>query len=107
MEIHNELGPGLMEVVYKDALEWELRERGISYEREKSYPVHYKTTVLPHLFVADFVVYNAVILEVKAQKRIIDEHIEQTINYLALSKMKVGLVLNFGEASLKFRRVVF
>lgn len=107
MEVHNELGPGLLEVVYKEALEWEFRQRGIPYERERKYPVHYKNTVLPHMFIADFVVYDSVILEVKAQKRIIEEHIEQTINYLSLSKLKVGLVLNFGEHTLKFKRVIF
>jgi GxxExxY protein len=107
MEVHNELGAGMLEAVYKDAVEWEFTSRGINYQREKAYPVHYKNIVLPHKFFADFVVFDSVILEIKAQKAIIDEHFKQTNNYLALSKLKIGLIINFGESSLKFRRIIF
>lgn len=106
MEVHNELGPGMLEIVYKEAVEWEFNQRGISFQREKEFPVQYKNVVLPHKFYADFVVFNAVILEIKAQKAIADEHFKQTINYLALSKLQIGLIINFGESSLKFRRVI-
>ena len=107
MEVHRVLGPGLLEVVYKDAIEYEFKMKKIPYEREKEYPVYYKDTILPRKFNTDFVVYGSVVLEVKAQKNLIEENYKQTINYLALSKCKVGLVVNFGESSLKFRRIIF
>jgi GxxExxY protein len=107
MDVHKELGHGLLEIVYKDAIEYELQIRKIPFKREKEYEVRYKDIVLPHRFYADFVVYDSVIVEIKAQKNIIDENLKQIINYLALSKNKVGLIINFGEPSLKFKRVVF
>lgn len=107
MEVHRILGKGLLEIVYKDALEYEFRTKVIPFEREKEYAIEYKDIILPHKFFADFIVFNSVILEVKAQKNLIEEHYNQMINYLALSKCKVGLVVNFGESSLKFKRIVF
>jgi GxxExxY protein len=106
MEIHRILGRGFSEIVYKDAMEYELQKREIDHEREKEYAIRYKEIILPHKFYADFVVFNAVILEIKAKKGSADEHYAQTINFLAASKCKVGLVLNFGEASLVFKRVI-
>ena len=107
MDVHKELGHGLLEIVYKDAIEYELQMRKIPFKREKEYEIRYKDIVLPHRFYADFVVYDSVIVEIKAQKNIVDENLKQIINYLALSKNKVGLIINFGEPSLKFKRVVF
>jgi GxxExxY protein len=106
-EVHRILGKGFLEIVYKDALQYELLLKGILFEREKEYPVAYKTTILPHCFYADFVVFGSVIVEVKAQDGIEDEHYAQTINYLKVSGCKVGLILNFGETSLKVKRVIF
>jgi len=106
MEVHKFLGRGFSEIVYKDAMEYEITKKGIEYEREKEYKVKYKEIILPHRFYADFVVYNAVILEIKASRGIVEEHYGQTINYLAASKCKVGLILNFGESSLICKRVV-
>ncbi len=107
MEIHKILGKGFLEIVYKDALEFELRKRNIFFEREKEFRIEYKGTTLQHNFYADFVILEKVIVEVKAQKGIADEHYSQTINYLAVSKCKVGLILNFGEDSLVYKRVIF
>lgn len=98
MEIHRTLGRGFLEIVYKDALELELRER--------EYSVDYKGTILPHKFYADFVVLNDIIVEVKAQKGIADDHYSQVLNYLAVSKCKIGLIFNFGEPSLVIKRVI-
>ncbi len=106
MEIHKTLGRGFSEIVYKDAMEYELGKRGIIYEREKEYAIRYKEITLPHKFYADFIVFDAVILEIKAKKGIAEEHYTQTINYLAASKCKVGLIMNFGECSLIFKRVI-
>lgn len=106
MEIHRILGKGFLEIVYKDALELELKQRSIIYEREKEYLVEYKGKILPHRFYADFVVFDDIILEVKAQAGIVDEHYSQTINYLAVSKCKIGLIVNFGDTSLQTKRVI-
>ncbi len=106
MEIHRTLGRGFLEIVYKDALELELRKREIIFMREKEYMVDYKGTILPHKFYADFVVLNDIIVEVKAQKGIADEHYSQVLNYLAVSKCKIGLIYNFGEPSLIIKRVI-
>src|SRR6185436_8860796 len=107
MEVHRILGKGLLEIVYKDAIEYELRQRNIPYEREKKYVVNYKGITLPHPFFADFVVNNKIILEVKAKQGIVEEHFAYLINYLAISKRKVGLLINFDENSLKYKRLIF
>ena len=81
--------------------------RGIPFEREKKFEVHYKDIILPHSYFADFFVFNEIILEVKAQEGITDEFYKRTINYLAASKKQLGLIVNFGEDSLKYKRVIF
>ena len=107
IEIHRQLGHGFLEIVYKDAMEYEFRSRDIFYEREKEYVIPYKDIVLPHLFYADFVVLEKIILEVKAKEGIADEDMAQTINHLKCSRCKVGLILNFGKVKLDIKRVVF
>ena len=106
MEVHNNLGAGFLEIVYKDALELEFRKANIPYEREKKYAVNYKGTTLPHKFYADFVVYNSIILEVKAVSGIADEFVAQALNYLKVSNNKLGLIVNFGELRLNSKRIV-
>jgi GxxExxY protein len=106
MEVHRILGKGLLEIVYKDAIEYEFKQKNIPYVREKQFKVEYKGVVLPHFFYADFVVFDNIILEVKAQKGIVDEHYSWVINYLAVSKCPLGLIVNFGENSLATKRVV-
>jgi len=106
MEVHRTLGRGFLEIVYKDALQLELRRKEIPFVREKEYMVDYKGTILPHKFYADFVVLNDIIVEVKAQNGIADEHYGQVLNYLAVSKCKIGLIYNFGEPSLIIKRVI-
>lgn len=105
-DIHTILGKGFLEIVYKDAMELELQRVPIHYEREKEYIVTYKDIILPHRFYADFIVFDNVILEIKAKEGIADVHYSQTLNYLRVSGCKVGLILNFGESSLKIKRVV-
>ena len=107
MEIHRELGHGFLEIVYKDALEILFRQTNIPYEREKEYQVLFRNIVLPHKFYADFVVYDKIILEIKAIKSLADEHIAQTINYLKVSGNRLGLLVNFGRGSLESKRIVF
>jgi len=106
MEVHNNLGAGFLEIVYKDALEFEFNKAGIPYEREKKYKVNYKDTILPHKFYADFVVYDQIILEIKGVKAITDEFVAQSLNYLKVSENKLALLVNFGEMSLNYKRII-
>jgi GxxExxY protein len=106
MEVHNNLGPGFLEIVYKDALEYELRLAGIPFEREKEFVVNYKETILSHKFYADFIVYGKIILEVKAVSEICDKSIAQALNYLSVSGCKLSLIFNFGELILNYKRII-
>ena len=106
MEVHGILGKGHNEVVYKDALEYEFSTNQIPFSREKSYKIKYKEIILPRGYNADFVVYDKIILESKAVESITNSHVKQTINYLAASKLKLGLLVNFGEDSLTHKRIV-
>ncbi len=106
MEVHGILGKGHSEVVYKDALEHEFTINQIPFSREKSYKIKYKDIILPRGYNADFVVYDKIILESKAIESLTDSHVKQTLNYLAASKLKLGLLVNFGEDSLTHKRIV-
>ena len=107
MEVHRELGFGFKEAVYKEVLELEFRSRNIHYEREKLFRIEYKGQLLKHKYSADFIVYNQIVLEIKASTYIIDRFVGQTINYLKASGLKLGIVANFGEKSFVWKRVVF
>jgi len=106
MEVHKILGKGHSEVVYKDALEYEFKMNAIPFEREKIYEIKYKEIVLPRKYIADFVIYNEIIFEVKAIPQLTNSDIKQTLNYLASSKNKLGILANFGEDSLKYKRII-
>ncbi len=106
MEVHRILGPGLLEIVYKDALEIEFRNHNIPYEREKEYNVEYKGIILPHKFYADFVVYSNIILEVKSIKEISNDHLAQTLNYMKLADTPIGIIANFQNKSLVHKRLI-
>ncbi|HLO59489.1 MAG TPA: GxxExxY protein [Bacteroidales bacterium] len=106
MNIHNYLGPGFVEIVYKDALEFELKKAQIEYEREKEYEITYKGIILDHKFYADFVVENNIILEIKASSGIPHEFIAQAINYLKVSGNQLAIIINFGESKLTYKRIV-
>lgn len=76
------------------------------FAREVEYQVKYKDTILPHKFFADFVAFDSIIIEVKTVSELTDQHFEQTINYLAVSGMEVGLLLNFRKPKLQYKRVI-
>jgi GxxExxY protein len=106
MEIHRELGKGHDEVIYKDALVVELSRASTPFLREKNYEVNYKGVILPHYYYADFVVWDKMIFEGKAVEKLTDAHVKQVLNYLAASKLRLGLLVNFGGDSLEYKRVV-
>ena len=105
-DVHNELGGGFLEVVYSDAVEFELKERGIPYEREQKFQVHYKNTVLPHHFYADFVVFGKIILELKSVTHLNEGHMAQCLNYLKISKLKLAILVNFESDKLIHHRII-
>ena len=106
MNIHTKLGKGFKEIVYKDALEIDLRNNKINYEREKPFRILYDGIVLPSSFNADFFVFNSIILEIKAAPKVYPDNFKQTINYLKASQVKLGLLINFGEDRLKIQRII-
>ncbi|HLV38141.1 GxxExxY protein [Xanthomarina sp.] len=106
MEVHNQLGKGFNEVVYADALEIQLLDNNISYSREEKYAIIYKGNLLKHKYKADFIIDDKIVFELKAIECLNSAHIKQTLNYLAVSKLKLGLLINFGEESLKYKRIV-
>jgi len=106
MEVHRELGPGSSEVIYKDALEIELKDHNIPYVREKEFIAKYKGHTLDRKYNVDFIVYNLIILEAKAVSSVIQDFIGITVNYLKVSGCKLGILGNFGEKSFKYKRVI-
>ena len=104
MAVHRELGCGMREVFYGDALEEEFKLQGIPYEREYSMMAVYKGIELKHSFVCDFICYGNILLELKAERELNDINRSQVINYLKISKQPLGLLINFGEPSLKYER---
>lgn len=106
MEIHRELGKGHDEILYNDALVVDFERSQIAYSREQAYEVTYKGVVLPHRYGADFVVWETMLFEAKAVERLTEAHTKQVLNYLAISKLNLGLLVNFGSDSLEWNRVV-
>ena len=107
MEVHNHLGHGFSEIVYKDALEIEFEDNDIFLEREREFSIDYKGHILKHRFFADFVVFGDIILEVKCVKSLLDEHVSLVLNYLRASDKKLGLLVNFAREKLEYKRLVY
>jgi len=106
MKVHTKLGKGFKEIVYKDALEVELKAAGIPYEREKEFTVQYDDDGLPSKFRVDFWIYNSIVLEAKARRKIAIDVFRDIINYLKCSKLQLALLVNFGLDRLFFKRIV-
>ncbi|MCE3283000.1 MAG: hypothetical protein K0Q66_1737, partial [Chitinophagaceae bacterium] len=106
MTVHNKLGKGFKEVVYKDALEIEFRRNNIPYIREVRFNIVYGETILRHKFSADFLVYDSIIIEAKATSSTPVDAFIQTLNYLKASTVELGIILNFGMDRLDFKRVI-
>ncbi len=106
MEVHRVLGPGFLEAVYQAALEHEFRLREIPFQRQVKLEVIYKGVVMGE-YRADFLVDEKVMLDIKATKGLTEIDEAQLMNYLKGTGIKVGLLLNFGETSLKHRRRVY
>lgn len=106
-KVYNTLGPGFLEAVYQEALEIELKRQGIPFEREKELKVVYDGVELKQTYKADFVCYGKIIVELKAVSELDDAHRAQVYNYLHATGLKMGLLLNFGNAEeLEKQRIV-
>ena len=106
MDVHTELGCGFLEAVYRRPFAIELRKRNVPFESEKKFPVIYKGEPTGVYYVADFVCFGEVIVELKAQKAIGPIEEAQALNYLKLSKCRLALILNFGAKCLEWCRRV-
>jgi GxxExxY protein len=108
IEVHKQLGPGLLESAYEECLCFELGQSGIAYGRQVPLPVLYKGVRLDCGYRMDIVVANEVVVEIKAIERLVPIHDAQMLTYLRLSNRKVGLIMNFNSAILKdgLRRIV-
>ncbi len=106
MEVHKTLGYGFLEVVYKDAIEIEINEEDVPYEREKGFDIYYKNEKIGRKFYADFFMFDKIITEIKTSAEGISEaYIAQTLNYMKASNTKLGLIINFGH-KLEFKRII-
>ena len=106
-EVYKVLGPGYLESVYEDALCYEQDLLGISYQRQIELDVHYKTVVFERRFRADLLIEKKIIVENKAIKKITNQDEAQLINYLKTTKLRVGLLFNFGAEKFEMIRRVF
>jgi GxxExxY protein len=105
-DVHNELGSGFLEVVYHDALEVEFKRSIMPYKREFPISIYYKNEKLNRTYSADFYCYDKIIVEVKAKKSITNIDYAQTLHYLKATNKRLGLLINFGELSLKVKRII-
>jgi GxxExxY protein len=106
MEVHKELGAGFLEAVYQEALEKELAIQNIPFKREAILPIYYKNILLQKVYIADFICYDKIIVELKALSALNTEHMAQLLNYLKATDLKLGLLINFGKSSLEYKRII-
>jgi GxxExxY protein len=101
IDVHRELGPGLLESVYEECLEFVLLERNIKTERQKEIPIHFKGRKLDKTFKLDLLIEDLIVLELKTVESILPVHEAQLVSYLKLSNKKLGLLVNFNSHLLK------
>ncbi|GBD94524.1 hypothetical protein BMS3Abin05_02134 [bacterium BMS3Abin05] len=106
MMVHRELGYGFLEPVYQEALAVEFQDKKISFKKEAKLNIFYKNKALEKFYVADFICYDQIIVEIKAVESIIPEFVSQVLNYLNAAHLRLGLIINFGESRLNYKRIV-
>jgi len=104
MEVSNELGCGFLEAVYQEALEFELKERGIPFEAQKEISISYKNKPLIKKYFADIICFKSIIIEIKAIKKISEIEEAQILNYLKATQLPLGLIINFGSVKPEWKR---
>lgn len=106
MQAHQKLGNGFLESVYQEALEREFQKQQIPYSRHQRLYILFDGKPLDKFFIADFVCYNSIILEIKAVGFIHPDNSKQVINCLKATGFQIGLLINFGQPSLKWMRFI-
>jgi len=106
MEVHKSLGYGFKEAVYQETLEREFIDSALIFEREKSLKIQYKGIYLNKVYSPDFVCFGKIVLELKAVSELSEIHLAQIFNYLKASNLRLGILVNFGDISLQFKRFV-
>ena len=106
LNVHKKLGSGFLESVYSEALEIEFRKTEIPYQREKRLPVFYEDLKMKKYFVADFVCFESIILELKATKFTTEADFKQTLNNIKATHFQLGILINFGTPSLTYKRIL-
>jgi len=106
MKVHKALGAGFLEAVYHEALEKELSTQKIPFQTKKKLKVYYNDKPLKKYFIADFIAFEKIVIEIKAASFLHRNNEAQTINYLKSTNLPVGLLINFGQASLVWKRFV-
>ena len=107
MKVHSFLGNGFQEVIYQRALSFELREVNLNFAREIEQNIYYKDNIEPiGTRRVDFLVEGQVLVELKAISELNDTHLAQVLNYLKVYKFEIGLLINFGEKSLNYKRLI-
>lgn len=101
IEVHRQLGPGLLESAYQECLYFELKNQGLNVVKEKPMPIVYKDVKLDHGYRLDLLVNNKVVIEIKTVETFTEVHTAQVLTYLKLGNYKLGLLLNFYVSSLK------
>ncbi len=104
-EVYRELGAGFLEKVYENALEIELSKQGLNVVKQRSLVVNYKGTVIGE-FVVDLLVEGRIILELKAVSKLLPLHEAQLLNYLKVTNMKIGLLINFSYPKAAIKRII-
>ncbi|MBU0570094.1 GxxExxY protein [Patescibacteria group bacterium] len=105
IEVHKELGPGHPEKIYQRALAQEFKKQNVPYKREEKFNIMYKKENVGYE-VLDFLTYGKIAVELKATREIMDIHAKQLVGYLKATKLKLGLILNFGKSKLEIKRVI-
>ena len=107
-DVYNELGPGLLESVYEEAMVFELKKRGLSIQRQLEVPILYKGEILSTNLRLDLLVEDSVIVELKSVSELQDVHYKQLLTYLKLTKMKLGILVNFNTDDIQYdiKRIV-
>ena len=100
------MGNGFLEAVYQEALRYEFFKNDIPFQELKPIKIHYKGIVLEKLYIADFICYDGIIIELKVAKSLCDEHYSRVLNYLNAAKLKLGLLINFGSPPLQYKRII-
>ena len=105
-EVHRQLGCGFLEGVYQEALKHELNLREVPFTKEKKISIIYKGKVLDRYYYADFICYDAILIELKALSSLNSNHESQVMNYLKATSLNIGLLINFGTKSLVHKRYI-